>query len=100
MVFPIKLAMWIAVALAVVVIGSAAGGAEPAETWNSAADNRGAGIVPPVFTNQSAAVLHSISGNARSGSFADIDNDGDPDLLIQMTSSFDRILLRLSLIHI
>ncbi|MCA9241409.1 MAG: CRTAC1 family protein, partial [Planctomycetales bacterium] len=35
------------------------------------------------FTNQAAFVLGGVNLDARSASFADIDNDGDPDLMFQ-----------------
>jgi len=39
------------------------------------------------FSEQGATVLGGYNGSAISGSFGDIDNDGDPDLLIQGTTS-------------
>ncbi len=43
------------------------------------------------FAEQGATVLGGFNGNARSGSFGDIDNDGDPDLLVQGVSSARRL---------
>ncbi len=52
------------------------------------------------FTEQGATVLGGLNVSARSGSFADVDNDGDPDLLIATTSSSSRRLLRNNVVEL
>jgi hypothetical protein len=43
-------------------------------------------LAQPMFTNQAATILGGASLNARSASLADIDNDGDLDILFQGSS--------------
>lgn len=48
----------------------------------------------PTFTEHGATVLNGVDYNSRSASLADIDNDGDLDLLFQGDSSGSRVLLQ------
>lgn len=51
-------------------------------------------LAQTMFTERGATVLNGIALNSRSASLADIDNDGDLDLLFQGDSTATRILMR------